>query len=416
MSTRTLRRTLSAAAALAIAATLAGPAPANAANNGFVATPNGMVGVQQSILVSAPAAAGQTASVTAALGAFTQTLPLAVGANGFGSVAWTPGGAGTWTITAGGAATAAGATRISVLAMPTTTDLILPSEAVAGVQAHPLVSVNAELGTLAPQGTVSITSAWNPAAISTAVLTNTSIPTLSTATLQWTPARNESYMPIKATYLPSSGGQLTSQSGWHSTLLVGSATVALRLPQVIRVDEPATIQAVLGAGMPDGSVAFSVGTQAFSGSQRTVNGVSTFSFRPTVQGNAVIKVEFSSGQNFSGVATQAVYIEPQLPKDGISVQPAGQAAWVDTAPPMQAGRSITLSAATTSGAPVLFSVAGPCAINGAGLTALGVGQCTITATTPGNTSYDDNTASFSLTVTKAPAKKPAKKPAKHKKR
>lgn len=398
MTTSVLRRTIIAAAAFAVTAALVPVAPAQAAG-GVVAAPNGMVGVQQNIVVNAPGIRNQTVDVAATLGPYVHTFSVTIDANGIGSLAWTPAGAGTWSISAAGLSSS----QFSVAPMATTTQLITNSQIQAGGGADAVAVVRAAFGSTTPQGTVVLTGAWHPdVVLATGVLKATTDPLQSTAAIDWRPSDSEVFMPVKATYIPSSGGQLSSYSPWITTLLVPRVTVALRIPQVLRVGQATSIEAVLGQGMPDGSVAFSVGEDIFSPSIGTAYGKASFFFTPTTKGFMPITVKYSSGHNFSGTTVQGVWVDPPLPVDVVTVQPVGQAPWVGNAPPLRVGKSISLAGSTTSGAPVLFNVTGPCAISGAVLTALDAGQCTITATSPGNSGYLANTASFPLTVTAAP--------------
>jgi hypothetical protein len=51
---------------------------------------------------------------------------------------------------------------------------------------------------------------------------------------------------------------------------------------------------------------------------------------------------------------------------------------------------------------VLFSEQGPCVIAGATLRALGVGQCQVTAFTPGNATLTPGSETYTVTVQKPP--------------
>jgi hypothetical protein len=73
---------------------------------------------------------------------------------------------------------------------------------------------------------------------------------------------------------------------------------------------------------------------------------------------------------------------------------------------MVARTAVTVSGASTSGNPVTFAVAGPCAMEGASLTALGAGACTVTATSMGNGgNLKATSANYTINVTPAPTKK-----------
>ena len=84
-----LRASVAAAAILALTASLglAVGSPASAASNGFIAAPNGMVGVSETITVNAPSAKGQVVTIGLQIGGTAQTLQTTIGSNGFPLVA-----------------------------------------------------------------------------------------------------------------------------------------------------------------------------------------------------------------------------------------------------------------------------------------------------------------------------------------
>ncbi len=69
---------------------------------------------------------------------------------------------------------------------------------------------------------------------------------------------------------------------------------------------------------------------------------------------------------------------------------------------MNAGASFALAGTSVSGTTVLFSEQGPCVIAGATLTALGTGQCQVTAQSPGSASLTPGSATYTVTIQKPP--------------
>lgn len=398
---------------LGISTVMVGTGPAMAASNGFIAVPNGMVGVPESILVNAPGAKGQVVTVGLQLGAAAQTLQTTIGSNGFGSVTWTPTAAGTWTINGLGTIANLGSTSATVAPMPTYTVILAENNVQQNAANSILAGVVAPIGTLAPTGSVTLQTGGAGNAIVTAPLSGNFGGTTATANLPWTPTVGGPFA-LQATYNPASGGQLTSTSA-ISTPSVNSAaaTVALRWPTNLYVGTPTVIQAVLGAGQPDGTVAFNFDNLGISGSIPTVNGVGTLQWTPPASGVHTISVSYTGAipntnpvRFASGVSSQVVNILPARGQDNITVDPPGQPAWSIAQPiTLQAGRTVTLAGTSQSGTTVLFSEQGPCAIAGAVLTALSPGQCQVTAISPGNAQLTPGSETYTITVTAPPRKR-----------
>lgn len=410
--TRASRVVLSAALVLGTtAATALGVgSPASAASAGFIAVPNGMVGVPETILIKAPQAAGQVVTIGLQLGAAAQTLQTTIGSNGFGSVTWTPTGAGAWTINGLGTIASIGSTSATVAPMPTYTVLLAQSALQQGASNSILAGVVAPIGTLAPTGTVTLQTGASGNALSTAPLTGVFGGTTSTASIPWTPTAGGPFA-LQATYNPASGGQVTSTSPISQPVVsAGVTTVSMRWPANLYVGTPTLLQAILGSGIPDGSVAFSMDGKGISGSVPTSGGVASFQWAPPSSGVHTISVNYSGGQPnsagvfpFSGSASQPVLIQAARTMDNITVDPPGQPVWSIAQPiALQAGRTVTLVGTSQSGTPVLFSEQGPCAIAGAVLTALSAGQCQVTAISPGNATLTPGSETYTITVTNPP--------------
>jgi len=388
---------------LGLGAGAAAIAPANAATATFVTTPNGMVGIAQEVLIFAPTLKGQGISVGFALGSAGTSQQTVVGSNGFASMNWTPSLAGSWTISGLGSAIGVGSTTVTIAAMPTTTTLFTPTNATSNAVTTVAVIVSAQAGTYAPQGTVNLASAFGNA-VGTAPLTPIAGSANAFATFDWQPQILGTF-PLIATFTPSSNGTLASTSGTANSLIVSNAgVVELRLPTSFRVGQPTVISALVTPTTTVGSAAFQLNGGYLSGSIPLANGVATTQWTPTQQGNQVITTQFSSTAvgGPSGAVSQAINVLSALPADVISVS-APTGTWGPGRPiSIAAGSSTALTTSAASGTQVLLSESGPCAINGAVITGLGAGTCTVTATTVGSSAYSPASVDFVVTVTAPP--------------
>lgn len=401
------------AAGLTAGATLAAGAPASAASAGFIAVPNSMVGVSAEIVIYAPKAKGQVVTLGAQIDGFSTTLQTTIGSNGYGSLAWVPGSAGTWNFNGLGTIASLGSASANVVPMPTYTVLLAQNNVQQGANNNLLATVVAPIGSLAPTGTVTLQTGGTANAISTGTLVSTTSPTISQATLGWTPTTGGP-QAVQASYTPASAGQIASTSGIsnpNSTTAI--QPVSMRWPETLYMGEPTLLQAVLGAGYPEGTVAWTWDTTGISGSLPTTNGVSSFQWAPPASGVHTISVAYTgatptqSGLVWSnGTSSQTVNVQPARPVDNITVDPPGQPVWNIAQPiSMQAGSSVTLAGTSQSGTPVIFSEQGPCVIAGATLTVLSPGQCQVTAISPGNAQIKPGSKTYTITITKAPKKK-----------
>ena len=398
-------RLLALVASVALVAGLSGlsAAPASAANE-FIATPNGMVGMQQEIVFRAPSLAGQVATIGFVSGGVSNAGQTAVNAQGFGSLAWTPTSAGSWTISGLGNAAAIGSTTINVAAMPTVTYALVPNLVQTNVANRITVVVSALDGIIAPSGTVTLRN-QNQNVIGTGTL-SPSTGNTSTANVQWTPTIGET---VTASYTPSSTAFSastadTAQPGYTSAVV----TVALRFPPVLYVGTPTILGAQTGTGIPGGSASFFFDGQGIIGSTPTDStGGAAASWTPTASGVHTISTQFSSSNGaFSGTSSQAVNIQPARGTDSITVIPAGGTPWNPGLPiSLRAGTSTALTATSASGATVVLSETGPCVINQTTLTVLGAGQCTVTATSTGTAAVAGTTTTYTITVTAPPKRK-----------
>lgn len=400
-STRATRLALAGALTVGVAATagvvLAPAAPA--VSNGFIAVPNGMVGVAEVITISAPQAAGQVVTIGLQIGAVAQTLQTTIGGNGFGSASWTPTTSGQWTVSGLGSIASSGTTTATIAPMSTYTVLLAQNSVRQNVINNLLAAVVAPIGSLAPTGMVSLTTAGGNG-ITFQPLTGAFGGTTATATLPWTPTTGGP-VALQATFQPATSSQNTSTSPVSQpNATTANFAVAVRWPANLYVGSPTVLQAVLGVGFPDGSAAFLMDGIGISGSIATVNGVATLQWTPPVSGVHTITASYTgSNPGFSGATSQVVNIQPARVADNITVDPPTQPVWSIAQPIlMRAGTNVTLVATSTSGTPVIFSEQGPCVIAGAMLTALSAGQCQVTAISPGNAALTPGSETYTITI------------------
>lgn len=403
------RRILSVAAVAALALSLT--SPAQAAPRGFINAPNGMVGVPQQIDVYAPNAVGQAITVGLQNGPVQTTVMTSVGSNGWGSATWTPTAAGGWTINGLGVAAASGTSTIVVAPMPTFTVLLAQNNLQQGVNNNLEAGVVAPIGTLTPTGTVYLATTTGNG-ITTQNLAGTYSSSAATAILPWNPSFSGA-APITATYTPSSPAFTASVSPISQpNITTANPIVSVRWPARLFVGTPTVLQAVLGANQPQGSVAFSLDGQGISGSIPTINGVATYQWTPSAAGVHTISLNYTGnpvpGQagQASGTSTQQVNILPARAVDNITVDPPSQPVWQIAAPiVMTVGGSVTLAGTSASGTTVLFKESGPCTISGSVLFARGVGQCQVTAFSPGNATISPGSETYTITVNAKPKKR-----------
>ena len=393
--------------ALALGLALSAGAPASAATNTFIATPNGMVGMQQEIVVKVPSMAGQVATIGFVSGGISNAGQTPLNAQGIGSLAWTPTSAGSWTISGLGTAASAGSTTINVAPMPTVTNALVPNLVQSGVVNNITVAVSALDGVVAPTGTITLRN-QNQNVIGTGTLVPGNGAT-SSVNVQWTPTIGDtvtaSYTPASTAFVASTGDP--AQPAYTSSV----ATVALRFPPVMYVGTPTILGAQTGTGVTPGSASFLFDGIGIIGSTPTnsTGGIAA-QWTPTASGVHTITTEFTSSDGrYSGTSSQVVNIQPAKQQDSVTVIPQGGAPWNPGLPiSVLSGSNTVLTATAASGATVVLGESGPCVINGAVLTALAPGQCTVTATSPGSATLTPDTNNYTVTVT-APPKKSKKK-------
>ena len=418
-------RTFSVLLAASVALTAAAAAPANAAKRpkapSYVAAANGVVGVSQSIQISAPRYANRTVGISLTGAGSTTQLSASLDATGRGSVNWTPSSSGSWSVQGTGPFAIATGSAIFVSAIPTVTTVFAPNVIQASTPAPNLNNVSSSLaatvsvpsGTYTPTGSVRF-SYLNGAAIGTAPLVATS-PGTATANLNFTAPEIGSYN-IVATYFPSLGAGGFSNTGASSDMtqmqtVQAGPNMSLRLPSKFRVGVPTSVSALIADASLTGSVAFDVNvngaSSSISGSVSAGGGGATVPWTPTTLGNQVISASFSANNAItSATAQQTITVLPALTPDPISAAPSGQGPWpVGANIPLPAGAGIAVAATAQSGSPLTMSTTGACVIIGSTLIATGsAGACTLTVASTGSSAWRPNSATYDFQVVSAAKK------------
>ena len=390
-SFKTLLLTL--AAALVLTGLAASPAQsAELSGRNWVATPNGVVGVQQMVTVRAPRQAGQVATITFQNPvAGTNAGQAVVNNQGFAYLPWTPDLPGAWTVSASVGSVNIDAASFVVGTMPTRTILLTPGEVRENRTTTIIATVEALGGVITPSGTIAVRDQSN-----TVVATGTLAPTgtvgLAQADIAWTPAR--SAVALTATYTPATTAFGSSTSPTQSPVVGGPQAVSLRMPPVAYVGVEEEISAVIQPNFRSplgGSVAFSLNIDGFvfypmGGSKPIGNGVGSTRWVPTQPGAQTVGVQYASADfAINGSDTQAINVQPAPTPDAITVTPTGAPAWPQgNVGSLTQGNFVELTPTSQSGNPVTLATDGPCAAQAGIITMLGPGQCSITATSLGN--------------------------------
>lgn len=398
---------------LGLGAAVVTASSATAAQGSFIATPNGMAGVEQEIVVSAPKLKNQAVILGFQINGAGSSLQTTIGANGYGYIAWTPSIAGSWTISGLGNAVALGATSITVATLPTQTILMAPNNVQRGVGNPITAVVSASIGTWAPEGTVTVRNA-NGNVVASGTLAQVASSRSSQVTMSWNPDALTNYA-LFATFNPTDNASGSSVAPVSSPFVnEGVTPVALRFPPQLFVGEPTVLGAVLGAGFPAGSVAFTMNGVGITGSIGIpAQGTASTQWTPSTVGVVNMGVNYSgstrgpgTASDASGTSTQSINVLPARAQDGITTRTSNLGLWNEGSPEvLTVGANTVLTGSSSSGTPVIYSESGPCALAGATLTALSQGQCVITATTAGNATFKPATETYVLTVQKAPKKK-----------
>lgn len=365
----------------------------------WVAAANGLVGVQQTVLIRAPRAKGSVVTVTFANDlAGSNSGQAQVNTQGFAYLPWMPNLPGTWTINADVGTTTVSSTSITAAAMPTKTTLLVAGEVLANRTNSLIAEVQALGGSIIPSGTVSVRDQTG-----TVVAQGTVAPSGGRNTAQvemaWVPEQGSPR--LTATFTPATPAFTASVSPNQSPVVGGPQAVSLRMPPVLYLGVEEDLEAMI---RPDylspigGSVAFNLSIDGFrfypmGGSQPIGNGVGTVKWAPTQVGYQTIGVGYASANfGINGTASQVINVQPAPQPDAITVTPA-----VATSLPV--GSTVSLNLTAESSNPITASADGPCAIDGTDLTILGPGECTVTAQGLGNGgSLTPSTQAFTVTT------------------
>jgi hypothetical protein len=368
----------------------------------YLATANGMVGVTESLNVFLPKARSTTVSISATNGSISLPLSVALNASGFGAATWTPTASGVWTIT--GAGTAASiSTQVSVLPTATSIAANAPSQLELNVAASTtLAYVHALAGSTAPQGSVTLrknVASGSGAVLGTGWLQPTTDPLTTVASITWTPDTAGPFQFV-ATFNPQTPAFASSVSQVEQPEVVGyNPMVAYRFAPALRVGQSSAISAVLGANYQGGSVGFLFDGKALRGSVPTISGVATMSWTPPTEGLHQLRAEFTGNNpGYSGVSLQQIKVLPALPADQLIATLGASTLRTNGQNAMARATSQVLSGVTTSGAPVLFSVTGPCVIAANRLNAIGNGSCVVTAASIGSGAFTPVSVNFPITI------------------
>ena len=380
----------------------------------WVATPNGLVGVQQMVIVKAARSQGQVATISfanAAIGA--NAGQAVVNSAGFAYLPWTPSTPGTWNLSVSVGGSTVDTATIAVSAMPTKSILLTPGEVQENRTTTLVAQVEALGGSITPSGTITVRN-QSDAVVATGTLAPTASPLLAQANIEWTPTPGP--VSLTATYNPATPAFTSSVAPVQSPVVGGAQAVSLRLPPVSYVGVTETIAAVIQPQFQSplgGSVGFSLNTQGIlsypmGGSQPAGSGVGTATWTPTQAGVQTVGVAYATA-NFAinGTDTQRINVQPAPTPDTITVTPVGSGAWSPgNVGSVTQGGSVQITPTSVSGNPVTIATDGPCAADAGLVSLLGPGQCAITASSLGNGgSLVSTTSTYSITVEKASKKR-----------
>ena len=408
---------LSAATLISSVSLIAPSQAATLQGRNWVAAPNGLVGVKQTIIVKASRSRGEVATVTfqnASSG--TNAGQAIVNQQGFAYLPWTPANTGSWTIGATVGGVSIGTASITVAAMPTSTVLLTPGEVAENQTARLVAEVKALGGSVTPSGTVTIRNQFGNT-VATGNVAPSSIVGLATIGLDWTPSAGS--VTLTADFSPATSAFTSSTSPAQSPTVAGQQAVSLQLPPISYVGVEETISAViqpLYQSPLGGSVGFSLNIDGFlfypmGGSEPIAGGIGSASWTPTQPGIQTVGVSYASADfAINGSDTQVINVRPAPEADEITVTPTGSSPWSPgTAVTLPQGSVTEFTPTSQSSNPVTLTTDGPCALDAAQLNALGPGQCEITATSLGNDgSLSPTTSTYTVTIT-APPKKSKKK-------
>ena len=364
-----------------------GGAAAPVSGSTWLATPNGLVGIQQAVTVRASTSVGEVATIefSNALTA-TNAGQAVVDSQGFAYLPWTPDLPGSWDLTASIDGMTIGSSNITVQAMPTVTTLLAPGAVQAGRNITLTARVEALSGQITPSGLVTIRNNSNDVVAEGSALPSADAD-VAVASLAWTPSRGET--SLIADFVPATSAFSGSTSRAQTPTVGTQPALTLRLPQVSYVGVEDTYEVLIA---PDrrspqgGSAAFSVNMDGFTfyvmgGSKPVRDGVSATKWTPGVPGVQTIQASYSSADSrSSGTAAQSINVQPAPQPDTVT---SASIVFGRNAP-FAPGTTIDPQFTAESGNPVILSTDGPCVMNAGELSLLGMGICSVQARSLGN--------------------------------
>jgi hypothetical protein len=384
---------------LAVSFPMAVSVPVSASST-FVATPNGMVGLQQAVTLRAERLAGQVATVTFTSGSVSNAGQTMINSDGFGSLPWTPTTVGEWTISATVSGVSLGSTTITVAAMPTRTTALVPNLVQVGKSNPVQVTVSASIGQIPPEGTIELRN-QNENVLNTATLSPTQN-TSSDASLSWTPATGET---ITAYFVPRTSGFTPSASASAQPVMTTDhVPIAMRFPDTLYAGTPAPIGAQIGNGVAGGSAAFFFDGEGIIGSTPTDSrGGVTSEWTPPTSGSHTLSTQFSSNDRvYTGTSRQVVKIQPAKTPDAVTLTFANDGTLdAGSVASLPVGTSVTVVPRAESGSVVVLQEFGPCVINASTLNVLAQGDCTVLAISPGGKALTPAKDVFTIRITAA---------------
>lgn len=383
-------------------AVIAGAAPARAAysivftpTGGSVGTPialtstvsNGGVGVGVGMVTYF---AGGTSVATAAVDATGTVAP----------ASWTPTTAGSvamyavYTSNDGTQAPTLSTTTVTITKGQSVTTLTMPATAKLGATVPITATVTA--GLYVPTG--SVTFLLPGGTILTAA--NLDAKGIATISVQM-PSQPATYQ-LTARYNPDDNTTGSTSTTGTTLVTTTGSTVALSVPtSTPLVGTPVTLTAAITPSTATGTVTFQVGTTVL-GAATVTGGTATWAWTPAATGTVTLTATYREAGSavVSGTNAISVTVATSLPADRITIGPTGQAAWAPGAAyPLRNSASVTVTAASQSGAAVTLAVAGPCSLNGLTIRATaGAGSCTVTSSSPGTSAFGGGTQTNTLTL------------------
>lgn len=382
-------------------------APAHAASPAAaVSAANGTVGVAQTVAVVAPDAAGRQVTLLVLLGGVpTGQLTGNLDAQGEAVIRWVPTAAGTWTIRGLAGVPATATATVTVAPVATRTTVFTPTAVGLGLATTLTATVTPTGGAFMPQGTLTFASVYGPVLGTTTVTPGADGQAVGSVT--WTPTALGPF-PIVVRFTPTGGGSTASAAGSELYVTTSLPTLRLVMPSSIILGQSAPLTAFVADPLVPGTAAFLNSrngvTTSMSPSTPVVSGRTTLQWTPSAPGNQFVTAQFTSTDgNVSGAFTQGIAVQLPWPADPLSVASAGIGTLTTAAPTtVPGGQRIGWATSTGSGAAVNLAESGPCLFDGAVLiTPRAGGTCLVTATSTGGGTLGPNSATFTLTVTKA---------------